>query len=286
MVDLDVLLRKARELDPMPDSALRLAVLLAQEDWILEEIVGVIELDPALTGRLLSRANSVLSGSREPISTVRPAVIRLGPGVVLSLALSSVVRREMERSVVAYGLGEGELWRHAVASALAVDQCGSFCRAAPSLGVHAAALLHDVGKLVLDRHVSSDVRSLLERTHNEGEETSGGAMSFEAEGQALGVDHAWLGGEIARAWKLPPEIVGGIAHHHLPDKAGEDETRTLASFVALADAVAHQIGAGCGNQLPGLSKKSIQRLGINRQGFDSLSQATSQRLQRTLELYS
>ena len=78
MIDLQLLIQEADELDPMPASATRLAALLAEEDWVLEDIVDVIELDPALTGRLLSRANSAASGSRVEIHSVHQAVTVLG----------------------------------------------------------------------------------------------------------------------------------------------------------------------------------------------------------------
>ena len=98
--------------------------------------------------------------------------------------------------------------------------------------------------------------------------------------------HGRLGGLIARNWKLPTGIQAGIAYHHNPDEAPDEEGRIVANLVALADVVAHRIGEGGGNDERRLSKETVQGLGINRQGFEALSEATAERLEKTLELYS
>ena len=281
MVDVDLLIREANELEPMPESATRLASRLAQEDWILEEIVRVIELDPALTGRLLNRANSAASGSRHPITSVRAGVTRMGPGVVLSVALASAIRQEMQSPLPAYGLGEGQFWRHSVASALAIERCQRFCRVAPPPQSFAAALLHDVGKLVLGRHLQPEMLSM-----PEGSDTAGGRALLKAESEHLGMDHGRLGGLIARHWKLPAGIVTAIACHHNSDQAPSQEGRILASFVALADVVAHRIGEGCGTGQPRISEENARLLGIPRQSFDALCGATAEHLESALESYS
>ena len=280
MIDVDALIREADELEPLPASAAKLANLLNREDWVLEEIGSVVSLDQALTGRLLGLANSATSGSRHSISTVDEAVMRMGPGMVLSVALASVVRVEMQQSLPGYGLGEGSLWRHSVASALAVDQARRFCRAVPPSQSFAAALLHDVGMLVLERHLRR-----VSSPENESSQSEAGTTVAEKEWSLLGIRHDQLGGRIARTWKLPPAIEDGIAFHHDPERASDDEGRLLAGFVDLADIVAHRIGESCAEE-PRLSRESIQRIGITQQGFDELCEATDEQLERALEIYS
>ena len=93
------------------------------------------------------------------------------------------------------------------------------------------ALLHDIGKLVLvhaypgyPRQVHGDARTPEERLQRERRE--------------LGVDHALVGGVIARRWGLPASIAQVIESHHSDDTEGE------AAIVRLADMLAHYLLGG------------------------------------------
>ena len=48
------------------------------------------------------------------------------------------------------------------------------------------------------------------------------------ERRELGVDHALVGGVLARRWGLPPAIATVIERHHNPDASGEAATVTGA----------------------------------------------------------
>ena len=82
------------------------------------------------------------------------------------------------------------------------------------------ALLHDIGKLVLmhaypgyPRQVHGPARTPEERLHYERRE--------------LGVDHALVGGVLARRWNLPKAVASAIERHHAEDAQG-DSARTSA----------------------------------------------------------
>ena len=104
------------------------------------------------------------------------------------------------------------------------------------------ALLHDVGKLVLmhaypgypapgPRH---GARTPEERIHRERRE--------------LGVDHALVGGVLARRWGLPKAVASAIERHHADDAEGE------AAFVRLADMLAHYAQGARGRRRPSCSR--------------------------------
>ena len=54
-----------------------------------------------------------------------------------------------------------------------------------------------------------------------------------AERRELGIDHALVGGVMARRWGLPQQLAAAIEHHHADDATGE------AALVRLADMLAH-----------------------------------------------
>jgi DNA-binding NarL/FixJ family response regulator len=88
------------------------------------------------------------------------------------------------------------------------------------------SLLHDVGKLVLVHaypgypgQVHGDARTPEERLQKERRE--------------LGVDHALVGGVLARRWALPRSLASVIERHHASDATDE------AAIVRVADMLAH-----------------------------------------------
>jgi HD-like signal output (HDOD) protein len=234
VIDLDALTTAAVELEPLPVSTTRLAALVCREAPEIDEVVEVVRFDQALTASLLATANSSWSSSRTRITTVRDAVIRLGTGPVLSLALGTALRTRLHRSVPEYGLAEGELWEHSVAAMLAAELLTRRSPRRPPAETATAALLHDIGKLVMARFLDG---SLLETLHLASLE---GVGRRQAEFDVLGVDHAELGGLVAQTWRLPPSLVRGISYHHNP-LLGDD---IIGYAVHVADVIAKVVGAG------------------------------------------
>jgi len=115
---------------------------------------------------------------------------------------------------------------HAVAVQRAADRLAAQADYGYRDRLLVTALLHDTGKLVLmhaypgyPRQVHGPARTPEERLHYERRE--------------LGVDHALVGGVLARRWNLPAAVASAIERHHAEDADGD------AAFVRLADMVAH-----------------------------------------------
>ena len=283
MIELDEVLDDARSLEPLPASASRLASLLAGDSWDMQEVCGAVRLDEALTGRLLGVANSARSGAREQVGTVELAVMRLGTGAVLGVALGNAVRKNYQTALPAYGLDEGGLWRHSVATALAVEEMRNFGVRSVPPEAFSTALLHDVGKLVLARHLTPEVLEYLRNY----EGADGYGFGPDVERAVLSTDHAALGAVVARAWGLQKAIADGIEHHERPLGARPDAGRYLALLVSCADAAAVQAGAMCGSLAasPTFTHMHAEGLGIGRKAFDELSLTVMKRLQQVLQAY-
>lgn len=176
-------------------------------------------------------------------------------------------------------MSEGELWRHSVAAALAAESAPAFCDIELPPETYAAALLHDVGKLVLARFLEPSVLQLLAAAQEQDH-----LSSLRAESELLGVHHGELGGLIAQSWHLPDRLVTGIIHHHTPDDARD----LVADAVHLANIAAKQVGAGhwVVEEDRQLHAPSIQRLKMTPEGFDGLCKQVGKRLEKVLAQYS
>jgi HD-like signal output (HDOD) protein len=197
---------------------------------------------------------------------------------MLTLGFGPKVRQQLQEAVPEFGLAENVLWRHSVAAALAAESMGSMCKAQIPPESYAAALLHDVGKLVLARFLDPDRLSYLQRSQNEGH-----CNPLQAEMEILEVNHAELGGLVARHWGLPERIALGIQYHHDP---GDDHP--LVCHVAcvaniLAKSVLPEIEAK--PPYPEDHTASFTLLGIDAALEKRICQAVTARFAKVLDLF-
>lgn len=259
MIALDDLIGQAQVMKPLPASAIRLASLINSPAVDLNEVADVVSYDQALTMRLLRAVNSAANAGITPVTRAVEAVFRLGTARVVSLAIASSVRDPFQRDVSAYGLGEGQLWRHSVATAVVAEVlCENSAIELPG-DTFTAALLHDVGKLVMGRHMSREDLEWLQRA-----KTDGGLSPLDAERQILGVHHAELGGIVAQHWKLPERVVLGVMHHHTPTEGFD----LVCDAVCLSNLVASHIEDG--SELLSPPPESMERLEVTPASLEHL----------------
>lgn len=229
------LIRRADALEPLPATASRLVSLLSQSEWMVRDVEEVVRLDLALTARVLRFANSAWTAHLPSVTTIRDALMRIGVGTALSLAIADGVRPRLLKALPAFELQPGRLWQHAVASALATEIVMRRSRSPIPPEAVTAALLHDVGKVLLDDAMDEATLTALRAAW-----AGGGLSRLEAERQVLGMDHGELGGCVARHWGLPERVAAAITHHHDPAAAQS----TLCDVVHLANGVAKLAGFG------------------------------------------
>lgn len=233
IIDHDSVVKCAHRLPPLPQSATRLAILLASQEPDLREIARVIEYDPTLTMKILRVANSALGSARRRIGTVPEALIRLGTGTVAGFAMGACVRPLLGTRIPGYNFSESEFWQHSLAAALAAESIQAHSSQWTGMLSFTAALLHDIGKLVLGQFLNTELSGWLERAVSEGNQTA-----FQAEKEILSLHHGEAGGIIAQHWGLPDCIVQGIVYHHSPEEC----TEGICSVTFLANLVAHALG--------------------------------------------
>jgi putative nucleotidyltransferase with HDIG domain len=115
--------------------------------------------------------------------------------------------------------------RHAVATRYAADRVAELARLADRDELAVAALLHDVGRLVL-----AELHSAFSDT---GERNATPDERIRRERRELGIDHALVGAVLVRRWALSPNVAAAIERHHSPKATGH------AAAIRLADLVVH-----------------------------------------------
>ncbi len=231
------ILKSIKTLPPFPATIQKVMALANDPDSSLTELVAVIRLDQAITANILRICNSSYFGLRMPVDNVNDAIVHMGKRNVLRAVMTSGLSRYF-RTTKGYDVKGGELWEHAVAVALMSQICAARISRPDDSRLFTAAVLHDIGKVVLGEFVHEAWRKIQELVENK-------KYSFlEAEEEVIGVNHAELGGEIALIWKFPDEILKAIAFHHRPDLLADGDA--VPWIVYLANQLCHMMGIGVG----------------------------------------
>ena len=146
----------------------------------------------------------------------------------------------MDKPVPGYDLPPGELWRHALAVTVAAEGLVKELKIEHADEIFTAALLHDIGKLVLGEFVADGVHKI--------EQALSQGVAFEtAEDMVLGTNHADLGARILKQWSLPAGIVNAVRWHHDPESA--EQSDSMLDIVHVANGLCLEIGIGgtCGH---------------------------------------
>src|SRR4051794_24335905 len=209
----------------LAESRNRLLALVSEDRPSIGEMVRAIESDVALVIAVLRLANGVESPRRGQVESIVGAVEFLSPQAVHRLAAGTETFEFFERGKP-WDAAPERFRPHAVGVQRAADRLAAAAGYAHRDRLLVTALLHDIGKLVLmhaypgyPRQVHGTARTPEERLHFERRE--------------LGVDHALVGGVLARRWSLPKAVASAIERHHAEDADGD------AAWVCLADMVSH-----------------------------------------------
>ncbi len=265
------------KIDSLPSisgSASKLLGMLDDPDTGIEQIVNVVNHDPGLTANILKLTNSAYFGMPSKVGSVQKAVVILGVKNIRRIVLSACYNSMLVKPVTGYDLPPGDLWRHSIAVSVVAEGLAKELEIPMGDEVFTAALLHDVGKLILGSFVNEELEEIEA-------EALDGASFYEAEQKILGTDHAEIGALILDKWNFPDSIVTAVRCHHDPDCA--DQCSLLNDVVHSANLLCLMMGIGVGREglRCRLSEGAVKRLGLNR---GSLEVVASKALQWVNEL--
>jgi HD-like signal output (HDOD) protein/CheY-like chemotaxis protein len=171
------------------------------------DVAGIAATDPAISAKLLQLVNSSFVGLARRLSSVQEAVTYLGLQTVRSLSLSVGAFRALDADGM---LGSGyadALNAYAVACATQARELVT--DPADADAAFAAALLQDVGQLVLAAKRPEPFKAMLARADRDG-------VPLHVLEQEQGWTHAHVGAYLLGLWGLPPAVVEAVARHHDP----------------------------------------------------------------------
>jgi putative nucleotidyltransferase with HDIG domain len=190
------------------------------------DLAEAVEADAGLAIAIMRTANNG-AGPSGRTGGVRAAIETIRIEGVRELATGLETYDVLDRPGVSSDRHE-RFRRHAVAVRSASERVAEIARLPQRDELAVAALLHDVGKLVLhelygDEHGVDTDREIPEE-------------QVRRERRELGIDHALVGAVLIRRWGLPPSAAAAVERHHSPGADGH------AGAIRLGDLIVHHAG--------------------------------------------
>ena len=214
------------------------------------QIADVVESDAAIAIAVMQAANNG-NGPRGRTGGIPAAIESLSSTRVVAIAA------RMETYDLLGPVGSGaerfeRFRRHAASVRSAADRIAEEIRIADRDELAVAALVHDIGRLVLG--------DLYGQEFGMGPEPDDGPEErLRRERRELGVDHALVGAVLIRRWGLPASIATAVERHHAPDAEG------IPAVVRLADLIVHH---AAGDRVsPSSLRSAAARVGLDEDGL-------------------
>ncbi|MEJ2692079.1 MAG: HDOD domain-containing protein [Candidatus Thiodiazotropha sp.] len=212
-------------LPTLPALALEALLVINDVDSSAADLQRVISRDAALTARLIRYANSPLYRGLNTITTIKPAVTRIGfqrvKNAVYAVSMKEVFRtsvKEIERRM-------DELWSHSVKVGA---QAAMLAKGLPGMDADVAlvaGLVHDIGHIPL-LIKACDYKLLIEKP--------------ELLDKILSKLHAQLGGSILKLWKFDEQVIAVAAEHENLSRDPGDAPVDYVDIVQVANIQTHE----------------------------------------------
>ena len=194
-------------LPPIPHVLLKFLNMVENDHTSMKELATLVEQDPALSARFLTIANSPTLRRQSEIKRIDQCLATLGTRLSRALAACLAIQ-----SVFARLAGEAQydftgFWGHSLRVAETARALAAQTNYIDADEAYLAALLHDVGQLILLGGVGERYGDLLRCSIDE-------AILLEIEGPAIGTDHAIIGAWLIDKWKLSSFMSDAVLFHH------------------------------------------------------------------------
>jgi putative nucleotidyltransferase with HDIG domain len=217
-VRMHELLEQVNRLPVFPAVLLRTLEITADEDSSFSRLECIVGSDQVLAGHLLRMANSSLHSSLQPIASILQAISYVGLDTCRKVMMARVFQPLFSSTPMR------DLWRHSLAMARLTERLAQLCGRFDPQEAFLAGLVHDVGRLALQklrREYVMDYQRLIE----------GGCEPVFAEMLLCGFEHSAIGAEILRSWTFPEHLIEAVLRHHRPELGDS----LLASALYLAE---------------------------------------------------
>lgn len=230
---------------PIPVIIVELLQALDDENSNMNNIARIIAKDPSMSMNVLKVANSAFYRLTHKVATVDHAVKMLGVKEIGMICVSCGAYQALKPPANIGTFDLKEFWKHSVATGIIARHICKEISIGEKNTLYFGGLLHDIGKIVLDRFAHDVYRIVIDVTHEEC------IPMIEAEKKIIGESHETIGGLIMEKWKFPQLLADMARHHHSLASCPETSLASVA-VCALADQMARVRYFNFGGDMSGI----------------------------------
>ncbi len=190
------------------------------------DIAESVSLDPGLSVRLLSIANSAAFSPIKKVENLTQAIALVGLSLLESLVLGVGVAKGIPKKTCQWH-DPSEFWLTSARRAMLADELARILCPAKESECFTAAFLQDMALPFLACHRRDDYDTVLKKWHLEG----GNLAQLERE--VLAWDHGEVATWICSEWGLPENIALAIKSHHDPSADNDHDTLGPVRLVSI-----------------------------------------------------
>lgn len=264
MIGPEVVTKAIAELKPISDAAMQALTMAQDPNSNFRQIEQLILQDQVLSASMLRLINSSFYNMPYPVSTISQCLSLLGLKAFRKLVMQLMVHHHFARKLYTYSMEKGALFHHSVACARITELLIATKAPDQQEKAYLAGLMHDLGKVVLERCAGQWFPQIMDMVLLQGVEF------HKAERDVLGISHAEVGRQVAESWNLPTDLGEAIALHHQPRLARHARLQVCA--VHVANTLCSMLGAGLSSDTMANEADpwAFQQLGLNDQEVDTI----------------
>ncbi|MHB1175885.1 MAG: HDOD domain-containing protein [Sulfuriferula sp.] len=193
-------------LPSLPHFLLKLLIACDQEEVSIGDLAALLRQDPALSAKVIASASMRTQAGSARRGLLLSALHTLGVDEVRGIALNSALQGATLKSSADWHEMR-QLWRHAVVTARMAQALADKIAYVDTEEAYMAGLLHDIGRNALGACYPAEYMNTQTGSHDE-------SVLMARESRILGVNHAEIGGAIARNWGVRSFLADAIRYHH------------------------------------------------------------------------
>ena len=249
--------------------AVRLVEIALDESCSAEDLATLIERDPSLTVRVLKIANSAFFQTRQPTTSLKQAVVKLGYQRLRIMALSLSLRDTFPMGKIG-AFDYKQFWHTTLYRALIAKSLASHLKGCYPEEAFVAGLIMEIGLLILfDLRIKGDTEVSIIKPEPLEE-----LLAWERD--RYGMDHRQVGEAALKCWRFPDVIVQCQLFYG--QAALSQDAPLLAKIYELSREFSHLMSQECAG-FHTLFKKAERVLGLDQDVINDILLATFDQVQ-------
>ncbi len=264
-------LKQIEGLPPFPATHAQILELANSDISSSDEIAEQLQMDPSLLATVFKLVNSPAYGFPKKVDSLKLAVTLLGLEEIANLVMTAQVFKNLGDYNGGSGFDRAGFWKHSVGTAFITKAISKKLQTEVE-SAFLAGMLHDLGKVVLDRCFTDYYKAVIDLSKEKQ------LWIGDAENKLLSLTHAEVGGQLATEWKFAEKYLYSILYHHDPEAT--IRYQRLTSLVHIADHLCRKFGYGSGGdeQVPELHLAVLDRFALGERGLAILEELAKKEL--------